>query len=54
MVLGEPLLISKQVVDIIGVLQVQDKHLDYKYLEKCAKRMKINELLKKAIEETKK
>ena len=40
--------------DVIGVLQVQGKRLNYDYLKKTADRMNVSELLTQAIEEVSK
>ncbi len=45
---------ERQWKDVIGVLQVQGKHLNYDYLKKTANRMNVSELLTQAIEEVKK
>ena len=42
---------ERQWKDVIGVLQVQDKHLNYDYLKKTANRMNVSELLTQAMEE---
>ncbi len=44
---------ERQWLDVIGVLQVQGKYLDYEYLKKKANLMNVTELLKKVIAETK-
>ena len=41
---------ERQWLDVIGVLQVQKNQLDYSYLDKAAKRKKVTDLLKKALE----
>ena len=45
---------ERQWKDVIGVLQVQGKRLNYDYLKKAANRMNVSELLIQAIEEVKK
>jgi hypothetical protein len=45
---------ERQWKDVIGVLQVQGKRLNYDYLKKTANRMNVSELLTQAIEEVKK
>ena len=45
---------ERQWKDVIGVLQVQGKRLNYDYLKKTANRRNVSELLTQAIEEVKK
>lgn len=45
---------ERQWKDVIGVLQVQGKRLNYNYLKKTANRMNVSKLLIQAIEEVKK
>ena len=42
---------DRQWIDIIGVLRVQGKQLDFPYLKKWAEELGVSSLLKKAIEE---
>ena len=44
---------ERQWKDVIGVLQVQGKRLNYDYLKKTANRRNVSELLTQAIEEVK-
>jgi len=45
---------DRQWTDVIGVLKVQGKRLNYDYLKKAANRMNVSELLIQAIEEVEK
>ena len=45
---------ERQWTDVIGVLQVQGKRLNYDYLKKTANQMNVSELLTQAIEEVEK
>lgn len=42
---------ERQWNDVLGVLAVQDKHLDFEYLKNYSAVLKINDLLEKAISE---
>ena len=44
---------ERQWNDIKGVIKVQDKNLDLDYLKKWSKELKVNDLLEKALNESK-
>ncbi len=43
---------DRQWNDVLGVLQIQHKMLDYKYLEQGARQRGVTELLEKALNES--
>lgn len=44
---------ERQLSDVIGVLSVQKEHLDFEYLKDWAKKLGLNDLLQKAISDSK-
>lgn len=42
---------ERQWTDIFGVLAVQKENLDFDYLEECARKMGLSDLLEEAISE---